>query len=54
MACHDAAEFSAMNASDISAAARDKSIPAHKSLNALSDAELQAIAAELAASEAAN
>lgn len=52
VACHDVGEFSAMSASDISAAARDQSIPAHKSLNALSDAELTAIAAELAGSEA--
>lgn len=48
MKCHDSDEFSGMSAADIIADARDPGIPPHKRFADVSDADLQAIAEELA------
>jgi len=50
MACHKADDFAQMSASDISAAVRDPGVPPHKHFADISQAELAAIAAELAGS----
>jgi hypothetical protein len=47
--CHDADEFQAMTADEISAALQDGSISQHKNMK-LTDEQAQAIAAELAGS----
>lgn len=51
MTCHDRSDFSGMTAGDIVTAVKDAKIPPHKRFAGVSDEELQAIAAELAAGE---
>ena len=48
MGCHDSDEFAGMSAADIVADAKDPGIPPHQRFADLSDADLQAIAEELA------
>jgi len=47
LGCHSEDQLGSMSVDDISVAVRDANIPPHKSFDALSDDELQAIAKEL-------
>ena len=49
--CHDADEFASMSAASIEADLRDTGIPPHKQFAELSDAQVQAIAAELSGAQ---
>lgn len=49
--CHEAEEFAGMSAASIEADLRDTGIPPHKRFAELSDAQVQAIAAELSGAQ---